>query len=164
MSHLDIWSTSYGQKKVGSQIAKFDSQPLKVKNRPNPDACRWKTTCCWKSLKESYKFASNLIPIGGLSKKLWSCKIAGLQIRTVLRLPLGSLGTKSHSDVGAAKRRKEYYMGESGGFLRVQAVMSLVSPESPMACPSIKGVIEGELTKTLFLVPSWSSNTPFYPF
>jgi len=31
-------------------------------------------------------------------------------------LLLGSLGTKSHSDVGAMGRHIEYYMGESGGF------------------------------------------------
>jgi hypothetical protein len=40
-------------------------------------------------------------------------------------------------------------MGEGGGFPRVRAVMSLVSPESPMACPSTKGVPESELTNLL---------------
>ncbi len=43
----------------------------------------------------------------------------------------------------------EYYMGEGGGFPRVQAVVSLVSPESPVACPNIKGVLESELTNLL---------------
>jgi len=38
---------------------------------------------------------------------------------TVSGLFLGSPGTKSHSNVGAARRHKEYYMGEGGGFLRV---------------------------------------------
>jgi hypothetical protein len=47
---------------------------------------------------------------------------------------------KSHSNVGATERCKEYYMGEGGGFPRVQAVVSLVSPKLPMACPSIKGL------------------------
>ncbi len=47
----------------------------------------------------------------------------------VLGLPkFESLGTKSHSGVGAAERYKEYYMGEGGGFLRVRAVVSLVNP------------------------------------
>jgi len=31
-------------------------------------------------------------------------------------LLLGSPGTKSHSDVGAVGRHREYYMGEGGGF------------------------------------------------
>jgi hypothetical protein len=37
-------------------------------------------------------------------------------------------------------------MGEGGGFPRVEAVVNLVSPESPMACPSTKGAPENDLT------------------
>jgi len=66
-----------------------------------------------------------------------------------LGLLLGSPRTKSHSDVGAAERRREYYMGEGGGFLRVRAVASLVSPRLLVACPSTKGVPECELTNLL---------------
>jgi len=59
-------------------------------------------------------------------------------------------------DAGAAKQRKEYYMGEGGGFPRVRAMVSQVSPgrgesnESvlPVACPNIKNVSEGELTNS----------------
>ncbi len=57
--------------------------------------------------------------------------------------------TKSHSDVGAVERHREYYMGEGGGFPRVQAVVSLVSQELPVACPSIKGAPECDLTNLL---------------
>jgi hypothetical protein len=56
---------------------------------------------------------------------------------------------KGHSDVGVVERRKEYYMGEGGGFLRVRAVVSLVSPESLVACPNTNGVPESELTNLL---------------
>jgi hypothetical protein len=42
-------------------------------------------------------------------------------------------------------------MGEGGGFPRVRAVMSLVSPRSPVARLSTKGVPENELTN-LWLV------------
>jgi hypothetical protein len=75
--------------------------------------------------------------------------VVGVQTGIVSRLLLGSLGIKSHSDVGAMERRKKYYMGEGGGFPRVRAVVSLVSPESPMICPSIKGVPKSELTDLL---------------
>jgi hypothetical protein len=64
-------------------------------------------------------------------------------------LLLRSLGIKSHSDVGAAQRRREYYMGEGGGFFRVRAVVSLVSLELPVACLSTKGALESELTNLL---------------
>ncbi len=40
-------------------------------------------------------------------------------------------------------------MGEGGGFPRVRAVVSLVSPESPVACHNIKGALESELTNLL---------------
>ncbi len=56
---------------------------------------------------------------------------------------------KNHSDVGAAERHKEYYMGEGGGFARVRAVVNLMSLELPVACPSIKSAPECELTNLL---------------
>jgi len=40
-------------------------------------------------------------------------------------------------------------MGEGGGFPRVQAVVSLVNPRLPVACPSTKGAPECELTNLL---------------
>ncbi len=51
--------------------------------------------------------------------------------------------------MGVVERHKVYYMGEGGGFPRVQAVVSLVSPELPVACPSTKGAPENELTNLL---------------
>jgi hypothetical protein len=111
--------------------------------------CRWNAIDLWKALKERYKFASDLIPIKGLSKELCPCKVPGVQIGTVSRLLIWSPGTKSHLDVGAAKRHREYYMGEGGGFPRVQAVVSLVNLRSPVVCPSIQGVLESELTNLL---------------
>jgi hypothetical protein len=40
-------------------------------------------------------------------------------------------------------------MGEGGGFLQIQAVVSLMSQESHVACPSTKGALENELTNLL---------------
>jgi hypothetical protein len=40
-------------------------------------------------------------------------------------------------------------MGEGGGFPRVRAMVSLVSPESHVACPSTKSALESELTNLL---------------
>jgi hypothetical protein len=73
----------------------------------------------------------------------------GVQTKTVSRLLLGSPGIKNHLDVGAVERHKEYYMGEGGGFPRVRAVVNLVSPESPVACPNTKGAPESVLTNLL---------------
>jgi hypothetical protein len=70
MSHLEIYSTSYGKKKGRESNYQFDSRPLRVGNRLDPDACRGTATHCWKALNESYNIALDLVPIGGLSKKL----------------------------------------------------------------------------------------------
>jgi hypothetical protein len=40
-------------------------------------------------------------------------------------------------------------MGEGGGFPRVRALVSLVSPRSPVACLNTKGALESELTNML---------------
>jgi hypothetical protein len=140
MSHLDIYSTSYGRKKGRESNWQFDSRPLKVRNWPDPDVCKWSATHRWKALKESYKFTSDLIPIGGLSKKLWMPKVLGVQTGTVSGLHFGSPGKKCHSDASATERHREYYMGEGGGFPRVRAMVNQVSPRLPVACPNTRSV------------------------
>jgi len=138
MSHLDIYSPSYGQKKGRESNWQFDSRPLKVGNRPNSDVCRRSATWRWKALKESYKIASNLIPIRGLSKKLWMPKVPGVQPRTISRLLLGSPWKKCHLNVAPTRSCREYYMGEGGGFPQVRVVVSQVSLRSPVASPNTK--------------------------
>jgi hypothetical protein len=119
MGHLDICSTSYGKKKGWELNWQFDSRPLKVGNQPDPGACRWSATHRLKTLEENYKFISDLIPIGGLRKKLWSLKVLRVRTGTISGLLLGSFETKNHLDVGAMERHRIYYMGEGGGFPRV---------------------------------------------
>jgi hypothetical protein len=75
--------------------------------------------------------------------------VVGVQIGTVSGLLLGSLGIKSHLDVGAVERHREYYMGEGGGFPRIRAVVSLVNPGLPVACSNTKGAPESDLTNLL---------------
>jgi len=133
MGHLDIYSTRYGKEKGRESNWQFDSWPLKVGNRPDPSACRWSAIYHWKALEESYKFALNLIPIRGLRKELWPHKVSGVQTEIVLGLLLRNPRTKNHLNVGVVERHKEYYMGEGGGFPWVRAVMSLMSPELPVA-------------------------------
>jgi hypothetical protein len=131
MHHSNICSTSYGRKKGRESNWQFDSRPLKVGNRPDPGVCRWIATHCWKALEESYKFALDLVPIEGLRWELWVLKVPGVQTGTISGLFLWSPGIKSHLDVGAVERHREYYMREGGGFLRVRAVVNQVSPCCP---------------------------------
>ncbi len=129
MSHLDICSTSYGRKKGRESNWQFDSRPLKVRNQPEFGVCRWSAIHCWKALEESYNFSLDLIPIRVQGEKLWASKVSGVQTGTISRLHFGSLGKKNHLDASAAESCREYYMGEGGGFPRVRAVVSQVSPK-----------------------------------
>jgi hypothetical protein len=101
IAHLDIWNTSYGQKKGresnSRESANFDSRPLIVRNQPEILGCRWLATYRWKALDESYNFASDRVAIRGLLAKLCGFKIAGVLAGAVSGLPRrspGSPGTK----------------------------------------------------------------------
>jgi hypothetical protein len=128
ISHLDIWNTSYGQKKGRESNCQFDSRPEKVGNRPNLLGFRQRATYHWKALDESYNFSLNCTSIQGLLAKLWGSKVASRESQLArfrdshLRVP----GEKSHLDVGPVERCRVYYKGEDGGFPQVQAVVSLV--------------------------------------
>jgi hypothetical protein len=149
MSHSVICSTSNGWKKGHESNMQFDSRPRKVEKRPDPGVCRWGVTHHWKVLKESYKFSSDLIPIGGLNKELWTPKVSGVQTETILGLLLGSIGKNCHSDVSAASKRRECYMGEDGGFPQVQAMVSHVNLGSSVTYPSTENAFECDLTNLL---------------
>jgi hypothetical protein len=127
----------------------FDSRPLKVKNRPDSFACRQRARYRWKALDKGYNFALDFIAIESLHKKLCTLKVVEVVVVAISGLPLGSPGTKSHLDVAPVEWRKVYYMGEGGGFPQVRAVVSQVSPELLVVCPSINGVLKCELTNLL---------------
>jgi hypothetical protein len=112
MTHLDIWNTSYAQKKGWESNWQFDYRPLKLKNHPDFLAFRWPARYRWKDLEKNYNFASNLISIGGLQRKLWAFKVAWVLGLGISGLPLGSPGTKNHLDVALVERHKIYYKGE----------------------------------------------------
>jgi len=138
ITHLDIWNTSYGQKKGRESNWQFDSRPLKVGNRPNFLVCKGRVTYHWKAFNEGYNFVSDFISIQSLHTKLWAPKVAGVPILAILRLPFGSPRTKCHLDVGLVERHKVYYKGKGGGFPQIRALVNLVSPSLLVARPSTK--------------------------
>ncbi len=156
----------------------IDSRPLKVHNQPDSLACRQGGTYCWKALDEGYNFALDLVAFEGLHKKLCALKVVGVQVVAISRLPLGNPETKSHLDVAPVERPKVYYKGEGGGFPQVQAVVSLVCPSCPwpILTPKVLQLCTKHFVLVLcrsvrvseachfFVVLSWSSSTPLYPF
>ncbi len=103
ISHLDIFSPSYGQTKGRESNWQFDSPPQKVENWPLPNICRRSATRHWKALEESYNFGSDLTPIEGWSQEIWVPKVLGVQPGIVSGLLLGSPRKKCHSDVAPAE-------------------------------------------------------------
>jgi hypothetical protein len=81
----------------------------------------------WKALDKGYNFVLNLISFGGLHTRLWGPKVVRVPTLAISRFPLGSLGTKSHLDVGLVERHKIYNKEEGGGFPQVRAMVGLVS-------------------------------------
>jgi hypothetical protein len=116
MTHLDTWNTSYCQRKGQESNCQFDSQPLKVKNRPNFLACRWRATYHWKALDKGYNFALDLILIGGLQRKLWAPQSRGSPKFGNFKTPTWESRNKMPFGCGPRGRHRVYYKGEGGGF------------------------------------------------
>jgi hypothetical protein len=177
IAHLDIWNTSYGQKKGQESNWQFDCRPLKVENRPNSRVCKWRATYRWKALDEGYNFSLDLIAIGGLHMKLCTLKVAGVPTMGISGFPFGSPRTKSHLDVDPVESHKVYYKGEGGGFPQVRPMVSLVCPSCPwlVLAPKVLQLCTNHLVLVLckfvwmseachfFLISSRSSSTPLYP-
>ncbi len=175
ITHLDIWNTSYGQKKGWESNGQFDSRPLKVKNQPNSLACRWHATYRWKAWGLQLCFRPHLNH--KFAHKVMGFKVAKIPTVKISRLPLGSPGTKCHLDLGLVERHRVYYKGEGGGFPQVQAMVSLVSPNYSwlFLTPKMFQLCTNHFVLVLcrsmwvveacqfFLVPFRSSSTPFYP-
>jgi hypothetical protein len=122
---------------------------LKSRRSTRPQCVKVECNTPLESSQGELQVCLDLIPIGGLNKELWPRKIPGVQTETVSGLLFGSPETKNHSDVGTTERHRVYYMGEGGGFPQIRAMVSHVSPELPMACPSTKGAPENEVTNLL---------------
>jgi hypothetical protein len=177
ITHLDIWNTSYGQNKGWESNWQIDSRPLKVRNRPDLLMCRQRTTYHWKDLDKGYNFASDLVWNRGLHAKLWAPKVTKVPTLAILGLPLGSLKTKCHLDVGLVEKHRVYYKGEGDDFPQVWAQVSLVSPNCLwlVLTPKVLQLCTNHFVLVLcrpvwvneayefFLVPSRSSSMPLYP-
>ncbi len=140
MTHLGIWNTSYGQKKDRESNWKFDSRPLKVGNQPNLLMYKWLATHRWKAFDKGYNIGLDFISIRCLHATLWAPKVVGVPTLAISGLPLGSLETKCHLDVGVVERHIIYYKGEGGGFSPSSGRGESCEFELPVTCLSTKSV------------------------
>jgi len=98
--HLDIWNTSYGQKKGRESNCQFDSRREKVGNPPYLLGCTQRARYRWKALDKSYNFSLDRTSIRGLLAKLWGSKVAGIPTGVVSGLPRGSPGREKQFGCG----------------------------------------------------------------
>jgi hypothetical protein len=134
MTHLDIWNTSYGQKKGWEPNWQFDSRPQKGENQPDSFACRWRATYHWKAFDE----ATTLLQTSSQSMIYKQSYGVPKSQESQLWQLSGSPETKCHLDVGLVERHIIYYKGEGGGFPQVRTMVSLVSSSLPVAHPCTK--------------------------
>jgi hypothetical protein len=138
IAHLNIYNTSYGQKKGQESNWQFDSRPLKVRNRPDFLACKQCATYRWKVLNKGYNFVSNFIVIEGWHRKLCAFKVTEVLVVGISGLPLGSPETKSHLDVTPVESYRVCYKGEGGDFPQVRAMVSFVYSSCPWFVLTLK--------------------------
>jgi hypothetical protein len=79
MTFLEFETQVMAKRKAGSQIDNLTPDHKKIRNRLDLYACRWNAIHRWKALNMRYNFASDLIPIEGMSEKLWPRKVGGVQ-------------------------------------------------------------------------------------
>jgi len=155
IGHLDICSPSYGQKKGRESNWQFDSQPLKVGNRPLPDLRIESARCRWKDLDEGYNFGLDLVAIRPRSRELWAPKVPGLQPGQFR----DNLGTPTWE----SREKEPFGCSLSGALQRILyggrwwLPLSLgrgesCGPKCPWFVPTLKGVLECELTTLWFVL------------
>jgi hypothetical protein len=116
------------KRRVESQVAKFDSWPLKVRNRPDFLACRWRAIIVEKFSTRAITFlqtssrsevcTQSYSPSKSRESWLWEFRDS-------------NLGVPGQNDIWVLvpwPGTKYTIRGEGGGFPQVWAVMSLVSP------------------------------------
>jgi hypothetical protein len=157
ISHLDICSSSYGQKKGRESNWQFDSRPQKVGNRPLPDVCRWSVIRRWKALEESYNFGLDLTPIGGRSRELWVSKVPGVQPGTISGLQLGSPGKKKPFGCGSRRVTQRILYGGRWWLPPSSGCGESSVSRCPWLVPTPKGVLECELTLLWLVLDADSS-------
>jgi hypothetical protein len=160
MSHLDICSPSYGQKKGRESKWQFDSRPLKVRNRPVPDVRSRSATRRWKALFEGYNFGLDLVPIGGRGEELRSPKVPGLQLGTVSGLHFGNPRQKAIRMPPPRSNAEYTIRSKVMAYSRVRAVMCLVVQSARGLSPHPRVYRKCELTTLWFVlmqIQNWST-------
>jgi hypothetical protein len=94
---------------------------LTIKSRESPQFPCVQVAChiLLKNSRQRLDLFLDLISIGGLHKKLWALKVAGVLTLGISGLPLGNPGTKCYLGAGPVARHRVYYKGKVVASLRL---------------------------------------------
>ncbi len=163
IGHLDICSSSYGQKKGRESNWQFDSWPLKVGNRPLPDLRIESAIRRWKDLDKGYKFGSDLVAIRLRSRELWAPKVPGLhpgQFRDNFGTPTWESWEKEPFGCSLNGASQKILYGGRWWLPLSPGRGVSCGPKCPWLVPTPKGVPECELTTSWFVlmqIQAWST-------
>jgi hypothetical protein len=159
MSHLDIYNTSYDEKKGRESNCQFDSRPPKVENQPDLGVCKWSATHHWKAFDKGSNFALDLIAIEGLHMKLCVLKVARVLAVGISGLPSGSPETKKPFGCGPYGELQNILHGGRWWFPPSSGRGESCESKVARGCPSTKGAPENDLTNWVVgLIQVWVSN------
>jgi hypothetical protein len=127
MTHLDIWNTSYGQKKGRELNWQFDSQTTKSQESTRFSCMQAACDIPLESSQRGLQLYFRPRLHRRFARKVMAPQSCGSPNLSDFESPK----TKSHLDVSPVERRGVYYKGEGGGFPQVRAVVSLVNPSCP---------------------------------
>jgi hypothetical protein len=124
MTQLDTSNTSYGQKKGRESKWQFDSWPLKVRNRPNFLAFRWRAISVGNLLTRTITLFQS-----SSQSKVYKQSYEAPKLREpqLWKFRDSHLGVLRQNDIWIPAMHMIYYKGEGGGFPHVRAMVSLMS-------------------------------------
>jgi hypothetical protein len=156
MSHLDICTTSYGQKKGQESNWSFDSWLVKIGNRPNLGVCRWNANIVEKLLRR----ATSLLCTSSQSE-VWAGSYEFPKSRESKPGQFrDSLGVPDKKPFGCTCRGQMQRVLYGGSWWLPPSPGRGEPSESvlPVACPNTESVSKCELTNLLVNFDAWPNN------
>jgi hypothetical protein len=140
MSHSDIYNPSYRLKKGRESNWQFDSRPLKSWESTRLRGLQEEGDMALESSQRELRDFFRLHLSRRFGQEVMDIQSPGIPTRDNFRTPPWESREKMPFGYAPVGSCREYYMGEGGGFPRVRAVVSQVSPRSPVASPNTKRV------------------------
>jgi hypothetical protein len=149
MGHLNICNTSYGKKKGWESNWQFDSRPIKSRESTGPQGVQVKCDTSLENSRQELQVCFRPHPNSRFEKRVTSPQSVKSPNRDSFGTPPWESWDKKPFGCRCREEAQRILYGGRWWLPRVQAVVSLVSPKSPVACPNTKSVPESDLNNLL---------------